>query len=86
MGVWAEVGLWGESMGARRWRRKNCGGKRMMRPCCARRSQVDAGRNLAAVCSLPPSEVGTGMMVSASASVEVPSAEEMLSDCESGSR
>lgn len=36
----------------------------MIRPACARRSQVDGGRKRAAVCSTPPSGVGVGIIVS----------------------
>lgn len=43
----------------------------MMREARARRSQVAAGRKRAAVCSRPPSWVGTGIMVSGSSSSAV---------------
>lgn len=79
----ADEGLCGERNGAMRWSKKNCGGKRMMRPLWARRSQVDGGRKRAAVCSFPPSCVGAGIMVSSS-SVSVVGNAEVL--CDSGSR
>jgi hypothetical protein len=46
--------------------KKNCGGKRMIRPSCARRSHADAGKKRAVVCSRPPSVVGVGMDTSGS--------------------
>lgn len=50
------------------WSKKNCGGNRMIRPSCARRSHADAGRKRAVVCSRPPSVVGVGMDTSGSKS------------------
>jgi hypothetical protein len=46
--------------------RKNCGGNRIIRPSCARRSHADAGKKRAVVCSRPPSVVGVGMDTSGS--------------------
>lgn len=54
----------GEKKGSRRWRRKNCGGKRMISPERAIESHAEGGRKRAAVCSSPPSEVGVGMIAS----------------------
>ena len=56
--------LSGDKNGSSRCNRKNCGGKRMTSPDRAMDSHLDGGRNLAAVCSLPPSEVGGGIVLS----------------------
>ena len=62
------VPRWGD----RRKRRKNWGGKRIMRFERARESHLAAGRKRAAVCSRPPSGVAVGMTTSSvSAEVEV---------------
>jgi len=54
------VPRWGDSSE----RRKNWGGKRIMRFERARESHLAAGRKRAAVCSRPPSGVGVGMTTS----------------------
>jgi hypothetical protein len=54
----------GQRKGESRCKRKNWGGKRVIRAEVARRSHVAAGRKRAAVCSMPPSWVGVGIMVS----------------------